>query len=88
MFGEKTHNLAGRAGLHAKSRSEKQEKMFLRVSVNVCHISQLNATFFHNVIRASCSQRDKASGGTERETFSHPQTVRRTGYDYTKNCNY
>lgn len=54
----------------------------------MCHISQLNATFVHNVIRASCSQRDKARGGIERETFSHPQTVRRKGYDYTKNCDY
>lgn len=48
----------------------------------MCHISLLSATFFHNVIRASRSQRDKASGGTERETFSHPHTMRRKGYNY------
>lgn len=79
---------AGRVGsrTHAKSRPEKQEKMFLSDSVDVCHISPLSATFFHNVIRASRSQRDKASRGTERETFSHPHTVRRKGYNYTKNC--
>lgn len=72
---------------HAKTLSEKQEKKFLSGSVDVCHISPLSATFFHNVIRASCSQRDKASGGM-RATFSHPHTVWKKGYNYTKTCDY